>query len=51
MSTHLGAFTYSDTGRNQKARCDPGRDTSDQAAQWELEGTTLDSINNNTVFK
>ncbi|KAG9506359.1 hypothetical protein J7337_003342 [Fusarium musae] len=38
-------------GRNQKARCDPGRDTSDQAAQWELEGTTLDSINNNTVFK
>ncbi|KAF5579160.1 hard-surface inducible [Fusarium pseudoanthophilum] len=38
-------------GRNQKARCDPGRDTSDQAAQWELEGTTLDSLNNNTVFK
>ncbi|KAI1029454.1 hypothetical protein LB504_010741 [Fusarium proliferatum] len=38
-------------GRNQKARCDPGRDTSDQATQWELEGTTVDSINNNTVFK
>ncbi|RBA10478.1 hypothetical protein FPRO05_05067 [Fusarium proliferatum] len=38
-------------GRNQKARCDPARDTSDQATQWELEGTTVDSINNNTVFK
>ncbi|KAF5661474.1 hard-surface inducible [Fusarium circinatum] len=38
-------------GRNQKARCDPGKDTSDQATQWELEGTTIDSINNNTVFK
>ncbi|KAF4945308.1 hypothetical protein FGADI_12048 [Fusarium gaditjirri] len=38
-------------GRNQKARCDPGIDVSDKAAQWELEGTTIDSINNNTVFK
>ncbi|KAG5804419.1 hypothetical protein H9Q74_009241 [Fusarium xylarioides] len=38
-------------GRNQKVRCDPGKDVSDKAAQWELEGTTLDSINSNTVIK
>ncbi|KAF9769575.1 hypothetical protein IL306_012987 [Fusarium sp. DS 682] len=39
------------TGQGQKVQCDTSCDASDPAAQWDLQGVTLDSIDSNTTFK
>ncbi|KLP00666.1 uncharacterized protein FFB20_03527 [Fusarium fujikuroi] len=45
------SFVLFSTGHGQTVKCERNRDVSDLAAQWDLQGATVDNVNDNTQVR